>query len=845
VVGGKNTQILISPPAALTDGPLRGFIPHHHPLRSSVLTWLGLQRAMKRLLLVLLGLGPISTAPGWAQSDGHVALSLGQLQAGVELDSLWKYHAGDQPEWAAPSQDDATWENATTLLKPDALPSSGWPHIGWFRLHIKTDSSVVDTPLALSLKPQFGASEVYLDGQLIYRFGRVGTSASDENTDRVLEPRVLFLSPDADHLIAIRHSNFSAVPLFRTDMDAGFSLILGTLTSAIDRRLQEVQTYRNYQRFFSGLLIAFALLHLSLFLLYRKQKTHLDLALLCGALTALVFINFQIHFAADLAQSTLYERLWRVFVLMVTLMGLRVVYALFWEHMPRQFWGFSLVGVGLAVAACVRLSLQDFVYLFVLVICAEILRVVGTLLMRQRSANGRVAAAIGSGAGGSLWIIPPGVIGFVLLSGYQILLNLDIFEAPVGLEYPYLFGVVLFLLSLSLYLSFDFAQTHRALESQLSQTRALSDSLLAANEGLERRVRERTSELEASNQELAQKNSALEEEAALRKALKGQLSMLSERETEHWGLEGFVGRSATVQRIFDDIRLLQENPATSVLITGENGTGKELIARAIHYGSERREGPFIPVNCASIPRELADSLLFGHLKGTFTGAEADRVGYFEMAHEGTLFLDELGEMPVELQPKLLRVLEDGLVWRVGAREGRKVDVRAVAATNVDLQRRIQEERFRADLYFRVARFTVTAPPLRERQEDIPLLAQHFLQLAADEMGHDTPELSPQAVANLMSYSFPGNVRELMNIIRRALIESRGGDVEPRHLHFEEDSATTSQPLLTLEEHERQYIQSMLEHTKWVIRGDGGAATLLGMKPSTLYSRMKKLGIERE
>ena len=144
----------------------------------------------------------------------------------------------------------------------------------------------------------------------------------------------------------------------------------------------------------------------------------------------------------------------------------------------------------------------------------------------------------------------------------------------------------------------------------------------------------------------------------MRKALKGQLSMLSEREAEHWGLEGFVGRSATVQRIFDDIRLLQENPATSVLITGENGTGKELIARAIHYGSERREGPFIPVNCASIPRELADSLLFGHLKGTFTGAEADRVGYFEMAHEGTLFLDELGEMPMELQPKLLRVLEE-------------------------------------------------------------------------------------------------------------------------------------------------------------------------------------------
>ena len=319
--------------------------------------------------------------------------------------------------------------------------------------------------------------------------------------------------------------------------------------------------------------------------------------------------------------------------------------------------------------------------------------------------------------------------------------------------------------------------------------------------------------------------------------------MLSEREAEHWGLEGFVGRSATIQRIFEDIRLLQENPATSVLITGENGTGKELIARAIHYGSERREGPFIPVNCASIPRELAESLLFGHLKGSFTGADGDRIGYFEMAHEGTLFLDELGEMPMELQPKLLRVLEDGLVWPVGAREGRTVDVRAVAATNVDLQRRIQEERFRSDLYFRIARFTVNAPPLRERREDIPLLAQHFLQLAAAEMGNEPPKLSPQAVASLMNYSFPGNIRELMNIIRRALIESRGADVEPGHLHFE-GPAATSQPTHTLEEHERQYIQSILEQTDWVIRGEQGAAAILGMNPSTLYSRMKKLGIER-
>ena len=548
---------------------------------------------MKRLLLVMLGFGPASISPGWAQSDGHVTVSLNQLLAGTELDGLWKYHAGDRIEWAAPSYDDASWEHAATRLEPDALPPGGWPHLGWFRLHIETDSTVVDVPLALSLTRQFGASEIYLDGRLIYRFGRIGTSADDEEIDRVREPRVLYLNPDADHLIAVRHSDFCAAALYRTGADAGFSMVLSTLTRAIDRRLREVGTYRNYQQFFSGLLIAFALLHIILFLLYRKQQTHLELALLCGALTALVFVNFQIHFAADLAESTLYERLWRGLVLMVALMGLRVVYALFSEHMPRRFWVFAIVAVGLGVAACLRLSLQDFVYVFVLVICAEILRVVVGLLMSRRFTTRPAAAG---------WIIPLGVIGFVLLSGYQILLNLKFLVPLPGLEYPYLIGVVLFLLSLSLYLSFDFTQTHRALESQLSKTEALSDSLLEANQTLEQRVRGRTRELEASNEELEKKNQALEEAAALRKALKGQLSMLSEREAEHWGLEGFVGRSATVQRIFDDIRLLQENPATSVLITGENGTGKELIARAIHYGSERREGPFIPVNCASIPR---------------------------------------------------------------------------------------------------------------------------------------------------------------------------------------------------------------------------------------------------
>jgi DNA-binding NtrC family response regulator len=366
---------------------------------------------------------------------------------------------------------------------------------------------------------------------------------------------------------------------------------------------------------------------------------------------------------------------------------------------------------------------------------------------------------------------------------------------------------------------------------------------------LRRELAEKNNALERKNWELAEKNNALEQEISQRQKLKGQLSVIAQQETQRWGLDGFVGRSSGLRRIFDDIRLLQENPATSVLIIGESGTGKELIARAIHFGSGRREGPFVPVNCASLPRELAESMLFGHVKGSFTGASADRIGYFEMAHEGTLFLDELGEMPLELQAKLLRVLEDSQVWRIGARTGRKVEVRVLAATNANLQRQIQEGQFRQDLYFRLARFTVTAPPLRELPEDIPLLARHFLQLFATEMGRESPALTPEAVDKLMSYPFPGNVRELKNIIERALLESRGGEVQPRHLHFMfQDNPFPGTPAVdrdervTLEEHERRYIRKVLEETDWVIRGPKGAAVILGLPESTLRGRIKKLGI---
>ena len=345
--------------------------------------------------------------------------------------------------------------------------------------------------------------------------------------------------------------------------------------------------------------------------------------------------------------------------------------------------------------------------------------------------------------------------------------------------------------------------------------------------------------------ELVTKNEALEEEIAQRKVLKGQLSMMSQREADQWGLDGFVGESVTMKQVFKDIRLMQENVATSVLITGESGTGKELIARAIHFGSQRKDAPFVPVNCNAIPAELVESVLFGHVRGAFTGANEDRIGYFELAQGGTLFLDEIGDMPLELQGKLLRVLEDGEVWPVGANKGRQVEVRVLAASNADLNAKIQNGNFRQDLFYRLARFTVVTPPLRKRKEDVPLLARHFLHLFAKEMGREVPELSQETVEMLKAFDFPGNVRELKNTIERALIESGGSDISPGHLHFvssgsAEFTAPSAMPALNNMPMDlkkaAQYAEKLVaEETMRQVDGNiSEAARSLGISRNTLY-----------
>ena len=363
-------------------------------------------------------------------------------------------------------------------------------------------------------------------------------------------------------------------------------------------------------------------------------------------------------------------------------------------------------------------------------------------------------------------------------------------------------------------------------------------------------------DLARSNAGLTRANEDLQEEIARRKALglerdhlAEHLSLISSREAEQWGLAGFVGESRTLRETLESVGRLQGSQAT-VLIVGESGTGKELVARAIHHGSPRASGPSIPVNCPTSPSELAESMLFGHVRGAFTGADRDRPGSFVLADGGTLFLDEIGDMSSEIQAKLLRVLEDGLVFPVGASRETRVDVRVVAATNSDLQAAMSEGTFRQDLYYRLARFPIVVPPLRERREDIPLLARHFLRMFATEMGREAPELNPEALAILESYAFPGNVRELKNTVERALIESGGGEICPEHLHLVRilpEIATEGHPAadpraaaaelpLDLRQAEDLLIERALEQTAGNI---AAAARLLGTNRPRIYRFLRQ------
>ena len=318
-----------------------------------------------------------------------------------------------------------------------------------------------------------------------------------------------------------------------------------------------------------------------------------------------------------------------------------------------------------------------------------------------------------------------------------------------------------------------------------------------------------------------------------------------------------VGQSAALRKVLDQVGLVGPADATA-LICGESGTGKELIARAIHESSRRKDRPMVKVNCGSVPRELFESEFFGHVKGAFTGAIRDRVGRFQLADSGTLFLDEVGEIPLDLQSKLLRVLQEGTFERVGDERTRKVDARVIAATNLDLEGEVEAGRFREDLYYRLSVFPIHVAPLRERIDDVPALAGHFLEQACRRLGVPPSKLKRRHVEDLQRYNWPGNVRELQNVIERAVIRAQSGPLEfdlPKAPGDKQRTpVATAQPknrpgevlkYSELKRQERENLLAALDAAHWRISGPAGAAKLLGLKPTTLASKIKVLGLREE
>jgi formate hydrogenlyase transcriptional activator len=341
---------------------------------------------------------------------------------------------------------------------------------------------------------------------------------------------------------------------------------------------------------------------------------------------------------------------------------------------------------------------------------------------------------------------------------------------------------------------------------------------------------------------------AYREIEALKNKLTQEKLYLEEELQSEWNFEQIIGSSSAFKRVLKQVETVAPTDST-VLIQGETGTGKEIIARAIHNLSGRRDRTLVKLNCAAIPNGLIESELFGHEKGAFTGAIAQRIGRFELAHRGTLFLDEVGEIPLELQPKLLRVLQEQEFERLGSTRTQRVDARLVAATNRDLAQMVENNQFRRDLYYRLNVFPLTIPPLRERPEDIPSLVRFFASKFATRMRKRIETIPTEAMAALTNYHWPGNIRELENLIERATILSQGPQLEVPLTELKtktvaEPSLTAISTAITLEATEREHILRILRETNWVVGGPAGAAARLGMKRTTLQSKMQKLGISR-
>ncbi len=348
-------------------------------------------------------------------------------------------------------------------------------------------------------------------------------------------------------------------------------------------------------------------------------------------------------------------------------------------------------------------------------------------------------------------------------------------------------------------------------------------------------------ERKQAEQKLTNAHSEIEQ---LKNRLQAENNYLQEQINLTHKFEDILGQSQALKSVLNQVEKVAPTD-TTVLILGETGTGKELFARALHNLSQSKNRPLVKVNCAALPSNLIESELFGHEKGSFTGATSRRIGRFELAHEGTIFLDEIAELPLELQAKLLRVLQEGEIERLGDSNTIKINVRIIAATHRNLKQMVSDKTFREDLYYRLSVFPLTLPPLRERQHDISLLVQWFINKYAQKMGKQINHIPQTVMEKLLHYKWPGNVRELENVIERAVILSPGQTLQISELQNPQNNTRDDEKTLrSLADMEKSHIINVLESTAWLISGEQGAASILEMHPNTLRSRMSKLGIRR-
>ncbi len=725
----------------------------------------------------------------------------------LQITEGWEYRWGDSPldeqevpVWTYELDESSEWKPLSYPAGVADPPYRKGRKTIWFRVPLP-EGNWLDPHLYIGAVGF--ACEVYIESKRIYSFGSVNTVGAGKYPG----PR--------RHLIPL-DSNFQGKTIFfRIFSEESDSIGLARIKLLSRNDYVESLLKNELQLIVLGFLFAgIGLLFLALFILRRKPKIYFTFGLFSLSIGIWTFIDYDLW--QLIAPTT---GIWFYLTVPFQYLALAALCAYFEQvfdfgkksivhRLQILYLGYAVVAITLHASHFFQLIVVELFELsFVLLLTVTFVILLATSV--KASLKGKTEAKI----------ITAGFAAFFVmvmfdLSGFLGFFSWSLYMRP--------WGMLLFLFSLGVVLERSFSDAHQRLQRYSAE--------------LEEQVTEKTKTAEALQ-------SALFEVERLKNRLQTENIYLQEEIKVEHNFGNIIGQSKALKKVLSNLEQVASTDAT-VLILGESGTGKELLARAIHNISERSERPMVKINCAALPANLIESELFGHEKGAFTGALSRKTGRFEVADGGTIFLDEIGDLPLELQSKLLRVLQEGEINRLGNSHAINVDVRVIAATNRNLEEEREKRNFREDLYYRLNVFPIKAPPLRERKEDIPLLVNHFVKKYSAKTGKKIESIPQHVMDSLQSYHWPGNVRELENIIERALILTKTKHLQIGDWFAKTQNGVHGAKIPTLEELEKNHILEVLEKTNWRIRGEKGAAKILDMKPTTLASRIQKLGITR-